>query len=139
MDFWERLSYLKLYSQERRRERYQIILIWKMSQGMVAGYNIPFSFSPRRGRLAIISQYHRNACSAVRNARESSLSVKGVKLFNLMPQGLRDLNSNDTHIFKTNLDTFLSEIPDQPTVSGLIRAAKSNSILDQIPNMTITG
>ena len=106
---------------------------------MVDGYTIPFSIIPRRGRLAIMSQYHRNACSVVRNARESSLSVKGVKLFNLMPQYLRDMDSNDTHMFKTNLDAFLSGIPDQPTVSGLIRAAKSNSILDQLPNIMTTG
>jgi hypothetical protein len=28
LDYWERLHSLHLYSQERRRERYQIILLW---------------------------------------------------------------------------------------------------------------
>ena len=35
LDYWERLAQLKLYSQERRRERYQIIYIWKVSQLLV--------------------------------------------------------------------------------------------------------
>ena len=42
MDYWERLKYLRIYSQERRRERYQIIFIWKLSQGLVTGYHLPF-------------------------------------------------------------------------------------------------
>ena len=74
MDFWERLSHLKLYSQQKRRERYQMILVWKLSQGMINGYKIPFVESLRRGRLAT---YLINECSTVRNARESSLSVRG--------------------------------------------------------------
>ena len=37
MNYWEKLNYLRLYSQERRRERYQIIFIWKISQGLVSG------------------------------------------------------------------------------------------------------
>ena len=31
------------YSQERRRDRYQLIFIWKISQGLVSGYDIPFT------------------------------------------------------------------------------------------------
>ena len=112
MDFWDRLTNLRLYSQERRRERYQIILCWKISQGMVDGYSLPFTNNPRRGRLAVISGYQNKAPAVVRNAREASFSVKGAKLFNLMPQGLRDLNSVNPDIFKTNLDAFLSGIRD---------------------------
>ena len=32
LDYWERLHSLHLYSQERRRERYQIIFLWKVAQ-----------------------------------------------------------------------------------------------------------
>ena len=35
--YWERLGKLGMFSQERRRERYQIIFIWKISQGLVQG------------------------------------------------------------------------------------------------------
>ena len=37
LNYWEKLSELHLYSQERRRERYQVIFIWKINQGMVSG------------------------------------------------------------------------------------------------------
>ena len=43
LNYWEKLRELGLYSQERRRERYQVIFIWKISQGMVSGYNIDFT------------------------------------------------------------------------------------------------
>ena len=34
-DYWERLQKLHLYSLERRRERYCIIYVWKMLEGLV--------------------------------------------------------------------------------------------------------
>ena len=99
---------------------------------MVNGYSVPFNISPRLGRIAVISGYNPSAPAAVRNARESTLAVKGARLFNLMPRGLRDLNTESLDIFKTNLDTFLTEIPDQPTISGRTRAAATNSLIDQL-------
>ena len=39
-DYWERLESRRLYSQERRRERYRIIFIWKVLQGYVHGYSL---------------------------------------------------------------------------------------------------
>ena len=41
-DYMDRLASLSLYSQERRRERYQVIFIWKIGQGLVHGYNLEF-------------------------------------------------------------------------------------------------
>ena len=35
MNHWERLSKVNLYSQERRRERYMAIFLWKISEGLV--------------------------------------------------------------------------------------------------------
>ena len=52
LDYWERLRALRQYSQERRRERYQIIFIWKISQGLVSGYHFPFT-NNRTGRWAV--------------------------------------------------------------------------------------
>jgi ribonuclease P/MRP protein subunit RPP40 len=51
LGYWERLQVLRLYSQERRRERYRIIFIWKVLQGLVLGYPITSHQNPRRGRL----------------------------------------------------------------------------------------
>ena len=34
-NYWERLQHLKLMSLQRRRERYQIIHLWKISKGII--------------------------------------------------------------------------------------------------------
>ena len=133
MSYWEKLSHLRVYSQERRRERYQICFIWKLSQGLVEGYSIKWQWSDRRGRLAIPNNVSRTAHVKVRQARERSLGVHGAHLFNLLPVNLRNENAGDFALFKNHLDIFLSVIPDQPTTPGLARAAGTNSLLDQVP------
>ena len=76
---------------------------------------------------------NRNAQTSVRNAKEGSLGVRGAKLFNLLPESLRVMNTEHIDMFKNHLDIFLTSIPDQPTVAGLGRAAQTNSLLDQLP------
>ena len=71
------------------------------------------------------------APAPVRKARESSLQVKGARLFNCIPRELRDTSTGTPEQFKAKLDAWLSIIPDQPTVPGRQRAAASNSPLDQ--------
>ena len=133
-DYWQKLNILRLYSQERRRERYQIIFIWKISQGMISGLNIPFSRNSRTGRWAVPSCLTGKGVSAnVKHAKESSLRVKGCRLFNILPAVLRNADHGDLLMFKNNLDHFLSSIPDQPTTSGLQRAAETNSLIHQVP------
>ena len=132
-NYWEQLSYLRVYSQERRRERYQICFLWKLSQGLVEGYSIPWQWSDRRGRLAVPANIPKKTCVRVKAAREKSLSVHGARLFKILPKSLRNENSGDFELFKNHLDIFLSRIPDQPTIPGLGRAAATNSLLDQVP------
>ena len=38
--YHERLKKLNMYSQERRRDRYMIIFIWKIAMGLVDGYKL---------------------------------------------------------------------------------------------------
>ena len=133
MDYWERLQDLKILSQERRRERYKVIFLWKISQGMVGGYNVTISSNERRGRTILPNQVVASAPAAVRRARECSLGVKGARLFNLLPAHIRSMDSANVDNFKCELDVFLSMIPDQPTIPGHPRAAETNSLLHQIP------
>ena len=132
-NYWEKLSHLRVFSQERHRERYQIYFLWKVSQGLVDGYSINFQWSDRRGRLAVPANINRKAATKVKGAKEKSLRVHGAHLFNLLPKSLRNENCKDFALFKNHLDIFLSRIPDQPTTPGLGRAAMSNSLIDQIP------
>ena len=132
LDYWDRLSALGLYSQERRRERYQMVFLWKVAQGLVSGYQATFYQSERRGRLMKIAPLCNSAPTAVKNARESSLLVWGAKLFNCMPRDLRDTTTGTPEHLKIRLDEWLNIIPDQPTVPSRQRAAVSNSVLDQL-------
>ena len=73
--------------------------------------------------------------SSIKTAKEGSLRVKGAQLFNLLPIVLRNSNHGDVLMWKNHLDHFLNDVPDQPTMRGLGRAATTNSLLHQIPAM----
>ena len=78
LNYWEKLQELQLYSQERRRERYMIVFLWKISQGLVSGYDLQFStVGTRRGRIITPKPMVKSASTIVRNASERSLAVKG--------------------------------------------------------------
>ena len=93
--------------------------------------------SERRGRLAEIPPMKSKVSSEVKNARENSVKVKGARLFNLIPRELRNF-SGSVEKFKTDLDSWLESIPDQPTVNGRQRAAQTNSLLDQVQLLVAT-
>ena len=50
LDYWDRLKYLKLLSQERRMERYRIIYVRKILEGLTPNCGIETTTSERRGR-----------------------------------------------------------------------------------------
>ena len=100
---------------------------------MVDGYDLHFVNNPRRGRLALVKNVNHRSTHTVRKAIESSLPVKGSKLFNILPREIRDIDSHEADYFKHYLDQYLMMIPDQPTIPGFGRAAATNSLLDQIP------
>ena len=111
-----------------------VLFIWKISQGMVHGYDMQLtSTRGRRGRTALPHNIVTSSPALVKKARETSLGVKGAQIFNLLPTEVRNIDSSSVDIFKKQLDVFLSDIPDQPTTAGLGRAAQSNSLLHQIP------
>ena len=134
LSYWDKLKELHLYSQERRRERYQVIFFWKISRGLVSGYDLNFTSGGfRRGRMVIPKQVNLKSPAVVKIARQTSLGVRGALIFNLLPENIRAMNSEHIEMFKNHLDVFLSSIPDQPTVAGQGRAADSNSLIHQLP------
>ena len=138
LTYWEKLKLLRVYSQERRRERYCIIFLWKLSQSLVTGYDILFTPCDNRTGRKVFPALVPRTPACLKNAREGSLAVKGVALFNTLPISLRNSDHGDTAMFKNHLDIYLGNIPDQPTLSGLVRGAQSNSLLHQIPNYEIS-
>ena len=73
MDYWEKLSFLRVYSQERRREGYQICFLWKQNKGLITGYDVKWQWSDRRGSLAIPNRIARDTPSKVKKAHGAHL------------------------------------------------------------------
>ncbi len=48
---------------------------------------------------------------------EQSFCIEGPKLFNSLPKYLRDLKGVSLDKFKKGLDSFLSQIPDEPQIT----------------------
>ena len=104
--------------------------------GLVDGYQLEFTpASTRRGRECQVRNVPANAPSPVKKARENSLAVKGAKMFNLLPSDIRNITSEKVKDFKSSLDIFLKNVPDEPTISGEGRAAQTNCVLHQIPHL----
>jgi hypothetical protein len=59
----------------------------------------------------------------MKRARESSLQVRGAKLFNTIPRDIMDTVTDSTDHFKAKLDDWLSNIQDQPSIPGRPRVA----------------
>ena len=141
-DYWDALDCLNMLSLQRRRERYQIIYVWKIMEDLVpnpviASDNdssklITFNVSPRRGRFCVLPNIKSTAPVLVKNLRYNSFHMHSCRLFNLLPKDLRDLTGCDTEHFKIKLDIFLATLPDTPNLPSLRKfcSASSNSIID---------
>ena len=131
-NYWECLLNLKLYSLQRRRERYRIIYIWKVLENLVPNINGSISsyIHVRHGRKCRIPLIKAN--SKMSKIKESSLPIHGTKLFNALPKHVRDITNVNIEAFKTALDALLKTIPDEPLIPGYTacRRAGSNSILE---------
>jgi hypothetical protein len=128
LNYWDRLSALKMYSQERRMERYRIIYIWKILEGISPNVGIESFTSPRQGRLCRVPQIKLCATGSIRAIREGSLQVRGPQLFNSLPVIIRGLTGCSVISFKHKLDKYLQTIPDKPKIPGYTIETDTNSI-----------
>ena len=138
--YWDQLKELRLYSQERRRERYMIIYVWRILENQVpnicngahASGSITARWHARRGRMCDVPQVARNSSPRVQRLREASLSVKGQRLFNCLPLNIRNMTGCKKDVFKQALDNYLQSIPDEPQIQGytMFRRTDTNSLID---------
>ena len=47
LNYWGKLELLRIYSQERWRERSMVCFLWKLSRGLIRGYNLKWYRSDR--------------------------------------------------------------------------------------------
>ena len=120
MPYHERLKSLGVYSLQRRRERYCIIYIWEIIEGLAPNFSNPITstFSGRRGRSCVIS--HVNV-GCVGTLAYNSFRWRSIRLFNILPMHLRSISSYSVLRFKTQLDIFLGSVDDLPCLPGLIQ------------------
>ena len=101
---------LKLYSLERRRDRYRIIYAWKIVEKLVPTTGIKENMSNRRGRLLLTQPFPAVQISG----KISSFNKCIIRLWNALPMHIRNMNSVSVNKFKGTLDTFLQTIEDSP-------------------------
>ena len=136
-DYWDRLASLHLYSLERRRERYRIIYVWKIMEGLVPNLNknpIRHTISLRNGRKCLLPSTSSRVPRRMQSFRDGTLSVNGARLFNVLPVKLRNMRGVSISVFKNELDKFLNTVPDEPQCCGYTasRKAASNSLLHMV-------
>ena len=130
MDYWEQLATLKLYSLERRRDRYIAIYIWKVMEGLVPNFGINVGCHRRNGRYGVIPVVRSTASHKIQTIRFNSLAVKGPQIFNSLPASIRNKTGCSVDTFKAALDDYLQHVPDEPRIGKLIKFCRkgSNSI-----------
>ena len=102
---------LNLNSLHRRRERYCIIYLWKILEGLVPNFSDPIvcSFSNRRGRSCIMSH--------VNPGRQGTLAFnsfrwRSIRIFNRLPIHIRNISACSIDRFKSQLNRYLRTILD---------------------------
>ena len=140
-DYAHRLKILKTYSIQRRHERYKILYIFKIKEGIVPNisstYGLRFRNHGRRGWICEVPKYPLRG-KAIK-AREESFALTASNLWNSLPKVIRDISGKDVTQFKNKLDKVLGYYPDIPrcSISGHSYdrcGRKSNSISDHYAN-----
>ena len=132
LSYWEQLNHLKLFSLQRRRERYRIIYLWKIMENHVPQIGELKAINHKRnGRLCYMPSVKSSASARIKTIRHGSFSIHAPQLFNSLPKDIRNISGCSVEVFKRELDKYLQRIPDEPLIKGYVqfRRAESNSIL----------
>ena len=126
LHYHERLQSLKIMSLQRRRERYSIVMIFKIMHKISPNdLGIEFTFSDRRGFRAKVPSIHKEAKRKFSTQYDASFAVRGPMLWNKIPAEITVKPTMDS--FKNALTSWLFTVPDRPPIQGL---ASRNSLLE---------
>ena len=90
--------------------------MWKIKKGLVPNCGVIFTETEEKGVQVTI----RPLKPFARELRKTSFQESGAILFNCIPKDLRSMKNVDLDQFKDKLDCFLTNIPDQPKIDGLL-------------------
>ena len=126
LHYYDRLRALNLMSLQRRRERYSILMIYKIINGLAPNdLNLQFTHSERRGIKVKIPPLPRDAKAKYISQFDNSFRVRAAKLWNTIPAKLTTKPSFMS--FKNSLTSYLISLPDRPPIQGF---PSRNSLLD---------
>ena len=141
LNYAQRLRKLKLYSVQRRHERYKIIYTYKIKEGIVPNishtHGLQFKPNKRHGTICKIPSFPLYNNKAV-GARNRSFALTASSLWNSLPKAIRDIRGVSVETFKRKLDTVLKHYPDEPRCSATGEYTNSlgrtsNSLIDICP------
>ena len=116
LSYTGRLTVLKLYSLQRRRERYIIIYVEDFGgSGPKTLPPICTKTSDRRGRTYISSHINVGRLGTL---EYNSFRLCAIRLFNQLPLFVRNTTTCSIHSFKKQLDSYQSTVPDSPCLPG---------------------
>ena len=127
-NYHQRLQALKLYSLQRRRERFVIITMHKMAIGLTKNFlNLSFYDSKRQGKNCRIKLS--KASGHIKTVRNNYFTAVGPSLYNSVPKHIKE--QNKLTVFKKRLDKWLQSLPDEPPLPNY-NCTNSNSIKDWV-------
>ena len=116
MNYHQRLRALKLYSLQRRRERYLAIYVFKIAKDLVPNnMKLEFYNTSRHG-LKCRQPTIRASTSHISTVRKNFFTSTGPAVFNILPCKVKE--SQTLNQFKCRLDQFLCSVPDLPPTHG---------------------
>ena len=127
-DYWDALKKHKLFSLQRRRERFLIIYTFKVLEGLTPPTGIVELPPGRRGRLLKVT-----TSGSTSTARYHSFNMSAPRIWNSLPASIRNIRNVSVDCFKQRLDKVLEQIPDQPQIPQLKHKCRANS--NSIPQM----
>ena len=129
LDYWDRLRSLDLLSLQRRRERYQIIHMWKIYKGIIPNnLNLAFYETSRHGVKCRRPRYNQRS-RYISTVKFNSFVSNGPALFNIVPTKIKEAKTVNS--FKAKLQKFLQTFPDTPPIPNYT-AQNRNSLLDWV-------
>ena len=134
-NYHEALIQLKIYSLQRRRERYTIIQVWKMLEGFTTNLNNTPNSSLQlarrmddRGGRTIKTPNITTTPGYLQKAKQQTVKVLGAKLFNSLPSNLRNTTNTTVDHFKYKLDKFLTTLEDLPLLQSGAHNGRANGL-----------
>ena len=125
LHYYDRLKTLKLMSLQRRRERYAILMVYKILHNISPNdIGLEFAHSGRRGIQAKVPKINKEAKLRYRSQYDASFAVRGPMLWNRIPAHITTKTTLDS--FKCALTTWIYSLPDRPPIQG---TSSRNSIL----------